>query len=794
MKSEPDSTFQQTDQTDVQLGNYLSRPIKHNLPLWTINGGYNHVFNPWNIFFSNKRVANRISNYNLLSCTLHVRFTISGSPMHYGKIMISYLPLRTNDEFEQYIQLNTQECNVILSQRQHVVLDPNTAKGAILVLPFLYPTPKLSLPSSDFLNMGQLNMSALSALRHANNAADSVEITCHIWAEQVQVSVPTQANLGGLTPQSGMENESDKPITKIATVIQHIAGELQQVPSIAPYALATENIASRTASVARSMGFSRPSYPEQIPQIISRTMPNIANTNIHDTAHKLSLDCRQETTVDPRILALNGEDELSIKHIASKPSYLTTFPWSSTTPTDSTVFSARITPILFQRDASAFGGRHYLTAMAFASLPFEYWRGSIYYKFIVVATPFHRGKLMIKYDPRNFAAATRTETNLQYTHVLDLEETRELTLKIGWGQHPSYNRIPQLYLRSSGPPAPLAIPFNTTGGFAYDNTSNGVLEVVVLNKLSAPTIGATIDILVYAYAGEDFEVFEPTTRNLNHLSQFTPQSGSEDVHPNMDHQIETICHSAEAPQLSIIHHGDPVISFRQLLKRYELHRVTVTALNDYALVSHIRSDFPIYRGNAPGAQEIQNPSLTPADTRLWNAVKLTTLNYITPAFVCRRGGMRHLISHPLRRPGWGGPMNIVKYSRSAFYSAETNFVLPLIDHTTPANASTIAREILRNISAINGTGQVLHAMDKDAQVAYEIPYSSPLRFLSARKANYHQPEPNGDMHEITFYSRADASSRDFLAHYVAVAEDFQLSHYVGPPVLWVQQSFTEVPP
>lgn len=220
--------------------------------------------------------------------------------MHYGKVMVSYLPFRNSDDFEQYIVTPTVESNVIFSQRQHIVLDPNTAKGGVIVLPYLYPFPKISLPSADYANMGTLTVSSLTTLRHANAASENVEITCHIWAEEVQVSVPTQANIGGLTAQSGEITESDGPISRAATVIEHMAGALQDVPAISPYALATTHVASQVASTARSFGYSRPAYTEQITPFITRSMPNVANVNVHDTVQKVSLDCRQETTIDTR--------------------------------------------------------------------------------------------------------------------------------------------------------------------------------------------------------------------------------------------------------------------------------------------------------------------------------------------------------------------------------------------------------------------------------------------------------------------------------------------------------------
>jgi hypothetical protein len=62
-------------------------------------------------------------------------------------------------------------------------------------------------------------------------------------------------------------------------------------------------------------------------RMIPSIYPNIANSNVHDTAMKLTLDVKQENTVDTRVLGLAGEDEMTISSIAKRQSYLTQFGW-----------------------------------------------------------------------------------------------------------------------------------------------------------------------------------------------------------------------------------------------------------------------------------------------------------------------------------------------------------------------------------------------------------------------------------------------------------------------------------
>lgn len=74
-----------------------------------------------------------------------------------------------------------------------------------------------------------------------------------------------------------------------------------------------------------------------------------------------------------------------------------------------------------------------MTPIAFASLPFRYWTGSLEYRIQFVATQYHRGRVRVTYFPSANAILPAVDyTNLAHNHIIDLSETREVVLKVGW--------------------------------------------------------------------------------------------------------------------------------------------------------------------------------------------------------------------------------------------------------------------------------------------------------------------------------------------------------------------------
>jgi hypothetical protein len=74
-----------------------------------------------------------------------------------------------------------------------------------------------------------------------------------------------------------------------------------------------------------------------------------------------------------------------------------------------------------------------MPSLAYASMPFQFWKGTIKYRFQVCSSSFHKGRLKFVWDP--FGTPTiAAEYNTAYTQIVDISEANDFTIEVGWGQ------------------------------------------------------------------------------------------------------------------------------------------------------------------------------------------------------------------------------------------------------------------------------------------------------------------------------------------------------------------------
>jgi hypothetical protein len=209
--------------------------------------------------------------------------------------------------------------------------------------------------------MGKVTVHDFDVLHHANGGEDPITVNVFVWAEDVVLSVPTTALVDGLqqgvtqsgvsdypldefgfpsyvqqaaskqkkkgptkkvnNTMSGDEFVKDGLISKPATAIANAANALSMIPMIAPYAKATSMVATRIGQVAKIFGYSRPQVLEDTRPYVPRYMGNLSNTDTPEPLVKLSVDSKNELTIDTRVMGLGGEDELAIAAIAQRPTF-----------------------------------------------------------------------------------------------------------------------------------------------------------------------------------------------------------------------------------------------------------------------------------------------------------------------------------------------------------------------------------------------------------------------------------------------------------------------------------------
>jgi len=766
--SNPDKTFDAGHIEDASLGDFFGRPVKVFSDVWNVGSAFSARFDPWTLFFTNKRVINRINNYNLLRCKLKLKFVINGSAFHYGRLLVSYLPLAfcdTVSDSRTGVAADLTE----YSQRPHIFLDPTYSQGGSMTLPFFYYKNWINIPESKWDEMGVIFIDDFNYLKHANGADSSVTISVFAHAEDVIVTVPTTVDSTSLVNQT--DDEYGKPIiSRSATSVASAMGMLREVPVIGPYARATGMVANTVAAIASAFGYSRPNVITDPMQMRTATFGNVSNTDAPEISFKTSLDSKQELTIDSRTVGLSGQDEMTIASVATRPAFLASIPWAISNIAEDHLFSVRVSPILYTLYTD--GGIH-MTALCFAANPFKYWRGTLRYRFQIVCSSFHKGRLKFVYDPGTMAASV-SEYNTVYTRIVDITEETDFTMEIGWGNEKSYLEVDNIV----GFPTPYSLTI-----LPLDRVhTNGTLSIFVVNELTTPSTLTNNDIYIniFVSGADNIEFAVPHDLAIKDLSYFSNQSGNDtmcDNCPDYSPTLDTIAEDVTSEATNHVFFGETIKSFRNCLKRYQFHSAvafsTVQSTTDY-YVKFTSQNFPIYVGITPTGVHDSVPTA--------NIVHNTLLNYLTPAYVAMRGSIRYKVRTLTGTASAIDTYTVVR-SNEEYVAWQTDlgvYQLP----STYTQAQFAAQHLrvypsMWNAAVITASAGALPALE------YELVHYDNNRFLGAKNITLEANEisPGKYCNEFITTIRG-ASAYDILNRFVSVGEDFSLFFFTGAPVAY----------
>jgi hypothetical protein len=821
VESAMDTTRTLQDTSDTTLENFFSRPVKVAEEEWSTSTSQSFDIDPWSLYFDNPRVANRLTNFNLLKCNLKVKVVINGNGFQYGRMLVNYLPYEDYDPLSSNASL-VREDLIQASQQPHIFLDPTTSLGGEMKLPFFLHTNYLSIPYSNWSQMGKMYFRTLNQLKHANGATDVVTISVFAWAEDVSMSVLTSLDQNTLTPQSGETEEANKTgmISGPATSIAKFAAYLTGVPYIAPFALATEIGANAVAAMAKIFGYSRPNITKTAEPYRPTQISSLALTTVPDNAQKLTVDDKQELTIDPRIAGIGAADPLNLREIAKRESYLTTFGWNIGTAPDSILWNSRVDPVTWaeQGTPKAF----HFPACAYAALPFQYWKGTMKFRFQIVCSTFHKGRLKIVWDP-NFIANNNylgfSEYNTNYLKIVDIAEETDFTIECGMGQEVSY-------LEHHNPGRDSVNELYSTSRYTSFDTGNGVLGVFVVNELTTPNsiVDNSIEINVFVSMGDDFEVAVPSNQFAEFIVKPTltqsgasapearvptelklePQSGEivpeaqNTIEPSAPQQEESCIVGlppADDSQLNKVFFGESITSFRPMLKRYALWNSIPKISPDPTAISGRFAAFPYFRGSVPAAVDLT------ASGDSYNYCNTLLLHWVTLGFSGRRGSIRYkMIPRGAQDRG-----DYISVQRSPLKQNTNEYHYESQDMDDYSSIKEARRAAVQRMRLFGGgtvpwsrnpmpanLGLALTTNQVNGALEFEMPYYSPFRFTPGKRIAL-----TGEMlfeaawdWRVLFAGNGGSTKTAAIDVYAAAGEDFQTYFFTGMPRMY----FEPVPP
>jgi len=487
-------------------------------------------------------------------------------------------------------------------------------------------------------------------------------------------------------------------------------------------------------------------------------------------------------------VGLDGKDELSINYLCGKEALLTVVPWGGTDGVDTTLFQSYVCPSLYDYITGP-PDRVYATPMAHISQMFNSWRGDIIFRFKIVCTKFHRGRLRISWDPQGANRATAATIPGIYTKVIDITECTDVSIRIpyaqayAWAKNRTYSSTE--YWRIGAFPSDLKS--------YYDN---GLISVQVLTVQTSPVANAPIAIAVFVKGSDNLEMGDPRTVGQN-WSYYIPQSGySENVSEVNQDETEDVefSHTNPSPMMNCINMGEKIISIRQLLRRTTLQRiagVTTASAGNSRIVyaASYMSRYPLYYGYDLNGI---NTAATGVSTN-FNFNFVTPYQIVAPCFIGQRGGMNWTINVMSSRS-----VGMIRAERRFFTKTRA---LYNYSNTVPdtANLNAMAR-IPMTLCANGGGGQAFTHQNIQSGLQINVPHYSNKRFVSTSPTyatlgyTYGGVNPEDDVVAVEVWLNPCDANRNITSQEAAtsiyfnssIGIDFNLFFFINVPTIYIQ--------
>lgn len=752
-----------TDDREHTIKDFLERPV----PMW--NGEWKTT----NAQFSNlvtievpddvlKAVMyqQKLAGFLGIRAGLKFRLQVNSQPFQAGRLRMIWVP------YYKYLGKRTTVWDAInegsfvsKSSLPGVEIDVSTTTECEFHVPYASPHLFYNLTTGEGY-WGKLYVTVYSPLV---DPAGGGKVDCNLWFsfEDVQLGFPTGAPAAqsSLSPvaQVGKEEHDMELKRSFSAASSKFASALRSIPPI-PYLdsiIQPAAWASDTMSeVLKLFGLSKPessNIPNYVKSNPLQFMPNSDGVNM---SHNLSLLAGNSTELMPDMVS-SGVDEMALLHLASTPSYIGHFSWTTSQPSGTSLFTYQVQPT----DSVTFDATTVVPSMLYyTSSAFGFWRGSIDLTFKFVKTKFHSGRVRLYFQAGTVTFQTNNR-NYNYSQVIDLRSEDVVKFRV-----PYISTKPWMLVDSA---------YNGVGGYPF---CTGVVKMEVLNELMATsTVSNTIDVLVEVSAGPDFELAGPrapiltpvivkpkaslTEKLIRTSRTITAQIGQEESREEEQAEIvnkeQLGVKRNMAEWINVLAmHGERVMSVRQMIKR------------------------------SSRVAEIKDPS-----TDLLIAPFQFNINYMRETDVAAGSyKFQNYLSHFLNLYAfWRGSVNLKIIPREQItnkFKANGKFNLSVDVPPTYPSITRVIQATPVTVKGANGSGGPEQIIINDLEGCIDItcPYYSQYHMSPITDYTFRSVNVELGMFPPYLVNLSNmVASKDYDV-YRCAADSFQMGYVLGPPI------------
>jgi len=509
-------------ETQYDVRDLLKQEIKYSSFLWTVDDAQGKELLSISIpeLFNSLSTIHKLqfNTFQFYRFTPVLRVQVNTTKFNSGRLMVVWDPLSnmqpTADTSAVSARHTTHLCQC--SGYPNTQIDAKDSNTGFISIPFEHIISYFSAsknPVDATLPLGTVRIMCMNKLTAPDTASNSVGVAVYVKCADIEFHVPTRPHNVSFTT------------TAEAGIISTIGNTLSSGKGILNN-LSTGNFsgaASGLGGLLKSFNLDKPAIPDAKVGNCLATVDPLAH--MKGKADTPRLGATPTGGYLEEGFSSAPSSELIINEIIQKPMFVGTFAWSADQPENTVLATIPVTPALRTlapdwkysntiqvtgpsgRPYSSNVWRTYPTYLNYLATMFEFWTGSVDFRFDIVSTSFHTGRLMLSFepcalpDPIDTSITDNAFTNTPY-QVFDLHESASTSLKCNY---------------VSSTPRKSCDTYATEQ--PEDNSILGYLRVIVTSRLVAPeAVTQTVDVNCWLSAGEDFRFTVPRLNNNTMLT------------------------------------------------------------------------------------------------------------------------------------------------------------------------------------------------------------------------------------------------------------------------------------
>jgi hypothetical protein len=529
-------------------------------------------------------------------------------------------------------------------------------------------------------------------------------------------------------------------------------------------------------------GFTNVPNVKDVEPMKSVAFHTLASSEISEPINKLSLQPKQEIAISSQQVGDPTADPLHIANFIQRESFLCGSLWTTTSAEDTILFTSHVTPQLYEKS----GGTAYSvydTPMSYASRMFSYGRGDLIFRFKVIKTQYHRGRLNISWDPNQLSMASMPGYgNPRVQNIIfDLEEDDTIEVRVPYMQELPFLKFGDGSQGVNGPYWSNGPTPSLTGA---SGSANGTIQVRVINRLTAPEASSDVDILVFVRAAENFEFASPSEiRNKTFMA----------LQSKKEFSLGPASVSDSDAYNEVF--GEKIVSFRQLLHRSSKAWTQVipkdSDWNGNQMIFHIPFQrLPRPYGYTLNGAETAFGTVVPASTFRFNYSRVHPIIWLKSCFLGYKGSTNWTFNTVFNE----GTSTRAMMSTAVCRNPERQNNRPF-SYSASYNDST--SQLMKNLNTSpsmdrqGAYGMALTNQYTQTGLSVNLPYYSRFKFLINNNNNAYSLNDSGDESNLDWFEYSlkrgipTANTKDAFVMvdvFVGTGPDFDVVFFINCPV------------